>query len=589
MTRTARLTLLARLPWIAAAIFIACAAAADTTPALTDASGIDQAAIDKAVKPGDDFFAFANGTWIKRTEIPADRSSYGNFQIVDDLTKKRTADLIRTAAQNGKGGSVASKIGAYYFAYLDEAAIEKLGAKPIAAQLKRIDAIKDRTQLAAALGTTLRADVDVLNNTNLHTENLFGLWVAQDLSDPSKYAAFLLQGGLGMPDRDYYLDPSQKMAEIRASYQSHIERVLQLAGIAEARAEAAKVFALEQRIATAHASRGDSEDVLKGNNHWSTADFGSRAPGLDWAAFFGAAGLGNQHEFVVWQPAALTGIAALVGSEPVDTWKAFLRFHYVEASSPYLPKAFVDEHFAFHERTLSGTPQPPPRWKRAVGETDTALGEAVGQLYVEKYFPPSEKARAEAMVKNLIAAFAARIDKLEWMAPQTRAEAKAKLAVLKVGVGYPDHWRDYSGLRVMPGDAFGNAERAELFEYHRNLAKLGQPVDRSEWVDDAATGQRGEPAGHERAQLSRRDPAAALLRSESRSGDGLRRAPAARSATRSATASTTRARCSIARAGCATGGPSRTTRISRPPAHSWWRSSTPTSPSRTWPSTASRP
>ena len=306
--------------------------------------------------------------------------------------------------------------------------------------------------------------------------------MAQDLSDPSKYAAFLLQGGLVMPDRDYYLNPSPHMAEIRTRYQSHIERVLQLAGVADAHADAAKVYALEQRIAAVHVSRGESEDVLKGNNHWSPAEFASRAPGLDWTAFFGAAGLGARHEFVVWQPAALTGLAALVGSEPVETWKAFLRFHYIEASSAYLSKAFADEHFDFHERTLSGTPQQAPRWKLAVQETNAALGEAVGKLYVAHYFPPSEKARAEAMVKNLLAAFAVRIDHLEWMAPQTRAEAKAKLAALRIGVGYPDHWRSYAGLEVRPADAFGNAERAQMFEYRRNLAKFGHPVDRSEWV-----------------------------------------------------------------------------------------------------------
>ncbi len=482
MTRTAWLNSTARLGWIAIAALAAFAAAADSSAPLTDVSGIDQAAIDKSVKPGDNFFAFANGSWIRNTEIPADRSSYGTFQVVDDLTQQRTADLIKTAAQDAKPGSTAARIGAYYFAYLDEASIERRGAAPIAAHLKRIDAIKNRTELAAALGATLRADVDVLNNTNLHTENLFGLWVAQDLSDPSKYAAFLLQGGLVMPDRDYYLNPSQKMADIRTHYQAHIERVLQLAGISDAHAQAERVYALEQRIAAAHASRADSEDVLKGNNHWSSAELGSRAPGLNWPAFFNAAGLGARREFVVWQPAAVTAISGLVASEPLDTWKEFLRFHYVEAVSPYLSKAFLDEHFSFHEHTLSGTPQQAPRWKLAVGETNAALGEAVGQLYVEKYFPPSEKARAEAMAKNLLAAFAARIDKLEWMAPQTRAEAQAKLAVLKIGVGYPDHWRNYAGLQVIPGDAFGNAERAEMFEYHRNLAKFGQPVDRSEWV-----------------------------------------------------------------------------------------------------------
>jgi predicted metalloendopeptidase len=477
MTRTAYSSYPVRLVVLVAAALAAFAAAAGG-----ESPGIDLAALDTAVKPGDNFFAFANGTWYRNTEIPADRSSWGTFQIVADLTDKRTAELIRGAAHDASGGATAAKIGNYYFAYMDEAAIEKRGATPLAAGLKRIAAIQDRRQLAAALGATLRADVDVLNSTNLHTENLFGLWVAQDLDDPSRYSGFLLQGGLVMPDRDYYLNPSQHMADVRASYQAHIEKVLRLAGEADAHAQAQRVYALEQHIAAVHSTRADTEDVLKGNNHWKRADFAQRAPGLDWSAFFRAARLDAQPQFVVWQPAALTGIAALVGSEPLDSWKAFLRFHYIEASSPYLSKAFVEEHFDFHERVLSGTPQQPPRWKVAVAETNAALGMAVGQLYVARYFPASEKARAEAMVKNLLAAFAARIDKLEWMAPQTRAEAKAKLAVLKVGVGYPDHWRSYDGLQVSATDAFGNAERAQRFEYQRNLDKFGQPVDRSEWV-----------------------------------------------------------------------------------------------------------
>jgi len=464
------------------------AAAVTLTAALTVAAPAARAAplhlegIDRAVAPGDDFFRFANGAWLAATEIPADRSSYGTGAIVDELTLKRTADLIKGAAQDAAPQSSAHKVGAYYAAYLDEATIESLGLKPLQPGLARIEAIGDRTALAQALGATLRADVDVLNSADLHTENLFGLWVAQDLSDPQRYSAFLLQGGLVMPDRDYYVNPSQKMADIRTQYQAHIANVLSLAQVTDAKARAQRVFELERRIAQAHASREESEDVLKGNNHWSVADFPKRAPGLDWNAYFAAAGLARQGEFVVWQPGALTGISALTASEPLESWKDWLRFHLIEHASPYLPKAFVDEHFAFHEHVLSGTPQPQPRWKLAVAETNQALGEAVGQLYVERYFPPSEKARAEAMVKHLLAAFAVRIDHLKWMAPQTRARAKAKLAALKVGVGYPDHWRSYAGLQVTARDAFGNAERARAFEYRRNLAKLGQPVDRSEWV-----------------------------------------------------------------------------------------------------------
>jgi putative endopeptidase len=444
--------------------------------------GLDFAGMDPAVAPGDDFFRYANGRWLASTEIPPDRSSWGVSGQLAELTLQRTADLIRAADASAAPRSEARKIGDYYATYMDAARIERLGLTPLEPLLKDIDAINDRTALARALGATLRADVDVLNNTSLHTDNLFGLWVAQDLSDPKHYSPFLLQGGLGMPDRDYYLNPSQKMADIRTRYQAHIAAVLTLAHIAGGEEKAARIFELEHRIAEVHTSRAESEEVLKGNNHWSAAEFPQRAPGLDWSAFLGAAGLAQQREFVVWQPGAVSGICALTASVPLETWKDYLRFHLIESESGYLPKAFVAEHFAFHQRVLSGTPQQQPRWKRAVEETNDALGEAVGKLYVARYFPPEEKARAEAMVRNLVAAFAVRIDRLDWMAPETRVKAKAKLATLKVGVGYPDHWRDYSGLEVVRGDAFGNARRAELFEYHRNLEKLAQPVDRGEWA-----------------------------------------------------------------------------------------------------------
>jgi predicted metalloendopeptidase len=449
---------------------------------ITAIRGLDVAAIDRSVVPGDDFFRYANGSWLKSTEIPADRSTWGTGAQLTELTDKRTADLIKNAGKAAAPGTEARKIGDYYASFLDEAAVERRGLKPLASELKSIDAIKDRPGLARALGRTLRADVDVLNATNLHTDNLYGLWVAQDLDDPSHYSPFLLQGGLGMPDRDYYLNPSQKMADIRAKYQAHIAAVLTLAGISSAEERAARIYALEHSMAETHWTRAESEEVLKGNNHWAVKEFAQRAPGLDWEEYFAAAGLGRASEFVVWQPSAITGLSALTASVPLETWKDYLRFHLIERNSPYLPKAFVDERFAFHGRVLSGTPELTPRWKRAVQATNDALGEAVGKLYVARYFPPSEKARAEAMVQQLVAAMATRIDRLEWMAPETRAKAKAKLATLKVGVGYPDKWREYSGLEVVRGDAFGNAQRAQLFDYHWNLAKLGRPVDRGEWV-----------------------------------------------------------------------------------------------------------
>jgi putative endopeptidase len=456
--------------------------ASPDAPPLPLRHGLDVAGIDRAVVPGDDFFRFANGAWLRSAEIPPDRSTFGTSALLVELTAKRIAALIQEAAAAAPAATDAHKIGDYYASFMDEARIEQLGLAPLAPQLAALGRIADRAQLAAALGATLRTDVDVLNATNLYTPNLFGLWVAQDLDQPGQYSPFLLQGGLGMPDRAYYLNPAAPMAAIRDQYRAHIAAVLTLAGDKDAKSQAERIFALEQRIAAAHAGRAESEDVLKGNNHWMRAEFGQRAPGLDWQAFFAAAGLAAQQRFVVWQPGAVTGIAALTASEPLATWKEYLRYHALDDASPYLPKAFVAEHFAFHEHVLSGTPQLRERWKRAIDATNAALGEAVGQLYVERYFPATEKARAEQMVRNLIAAFATRIDRIEWMAPQTRAQAKAKLATLKVGVGYPDKWRDYSGLEVVRGDAFANAERARRYDYRHKLARLGQPVDRSEWV-----------------------------------------------------------------------------------------------------------
>jgi predicted metalloendopeptidase len=479
---TRSLASLVRVCIAASGATLSLAAAAIPDTATPTSHGLDVAGIDRAVAPGDDFFRYANGAWVKATAIPPDRSSYGPGEQLAELTAKRTADLIREAAEKSAPGSDARKVGDYYASYMDEETIEKQGLEPLAPALKRVDAIKDRKDLARALGAAVRADVDVLNATNFQTPNLFGLWVAQDLDDPSRYAPFLLQGGLLMPDRDYYLDPAAPMAAIRAQYQKHIAAMLTLAHLPDPKGSAERIFALEHRMAEVHGARADSEDVLKGNNHWQATDFPQRAPGLDWTVYFDAAGLAQQKTFVVWQPAAVTGLAALVASEPLETWKEYLRFHLLDQNARYLPKAFVAEDFEFYGHVLNGTPQQRERWKRAVDDTSFALGEAVGKLYVARYFSPAEKARAQAMVRNLLSAFAVRIDHLEWMAPATRVQAKAKLAALKVGVGYPDHWIDYSGLEVVRGDALGNAERAQLFDYHRNLKKFGTPVDRSEWV-----------------------------------------------------------------------------------------------------------
>jgi putative endopeptidase len=448
--------------------------------------GPDLAGMDVKVVPGDDFYAYANGGWLKTTEIPADRSSYGNSAILTELTAQRVNDLLKTAtAQRGRLGSEAQQIADFYASFMDEATIESQGVKVMEPAFKRIDGIFSRNELAAALGETVRADVDILNNTNLHTPHLFGLWVAQDLNDPKRYLPFLLQGGLGMPDREYYLGASPAMAAIRPQYQAHIAAVLKLAGIDAPDTRAARIFELERRMAEVHWTRVASEKIEAGNNHWSRAQFYAEAPDLDWRAFFSAAGLSGQNDFVVWQPSALIGLSKLIASESLDTWKDYLKFHALEDAAPYLPKQFVDAHFAFYEHVLHGTPELSPRWKRAVVACNAYLGDAVGKLYVDKYFSPEQKKRVEAMVHNLLTAFEARIDRLDWMAPQTKVVAKAKLKALKIGVGYPNHWRSYTDLKVAPGDAFGNFSRADLYEYRRQLAKLGQPVDRSEWVMNA--------------------------------------------------------------------------------------------------------
>jgi putative endopeptidase len=433
------------------------------------------------VRPGDDFYQFVNGDWLAHHEIPADKAAWGPGSVLANETDRRIVKLIEAAAADSHARGETRQITDFYAAYMDEAGIEARGTAPLRAVLARIAAIRDKAGLTRVLATTLRADVDALNATNFETENLFGLWVTPDMNEPAHYRPYLLQGGLGMPDRTYYVDDSPRMAKLREQYEAHVAATLRLAGFDDAPARAARVMALETRLARRQVSREDSEDVLKADNVWTLRDFAAKAPGLDWPAFFKAAGLGDQTRFIVWQPGGIAGAAALVGSVDLATWKDYLRFHLVNHFSDVLPRAFVDEHFAFYGTALQGTPQLSERWKRAVAAANLALEEPVGRLYVDHYFPPQDKQRVREMVGRIVDAFRQRIDKLDWMAPATRAEAKAKLQGLYVGVGYPDKWRSWAGLRVAPGDAFGNVLRGEQFHLAQQLAKLHQPVDRAEW------------------------------------------------------------------------------------------------------------
>jgi len=444
--------------------------------------GIDTAYIDHGVKPGDDFFLYTNGAWLKTAQIPPDRSNTGAFYDIFELTERHTASLIQDAGKdNPAAASNQRKIADYYAAYMDTAAIDKAGLMPIQPELDAIDAIKSREDLARVLGSRLRADVDPINNTNYHTQNLFGLFVTKGLVEATLQIPYLLQGGLGMPSRDYYLSSDPHMVEARDKYKAYIAALLKQAGIADADRKSQAVFDLETKIAHAQESLVDSQDIHKANTLWTPAEFSRKAPGLDWNQYFNAAGLDGVKQIDVWQPSAIAGASKLVASEPLDAWQDLLVFHALNAAAPLLPKAYADLQFGFYGKDLSGTPEQRPRWKRAVTATNTDLGDAVGQLYAQKYFPASAKAAAEAMVKNLIAAFRSGIQNLAWMSPTTRTKAEAKLDTLKVGVGYPDHWRDYATLTIKPDDALGNHLSALKFEYALAKAKIGTPIDDSEW------------------------------------------------------------------------------------------------------------
>jgi putative endopeptidase len=459
------------------------ATAAAPAPASTAPDiGINLSYIDKSVKPGDNFFDYANGAWLKTAEIPADRSSIGAFYDIFEVTEKHTADLIKNAgASSPAAGSNARKIADYYAAYMDTAAIDKAGLTPIKPELDAIDAIKSRTDLARVLGSRLRADVDPLNNTNYHTEHLFGLFVTKGLEESSTQIPYLLQGGIAMPSRDYYLSSDAHMAETRGKYKTYVTALLKQAGIADADKKADAIIALETKIAQAQESLVETQDIHKADNIWSITEFSSKAPGLDWMAYFKAAGLDGVKQIDVWQPSAITGESKLVASEPIDAWKALLTFHTLSSAAPLLPRPYEELSFDFFGKTLQSTPAQRERWKRAVSATNTDLGDAVGEMYVKQYFPASSKAAAEAMVKNLVAAFRSGIQNLSWMSPETRQKAEAKLDTLKVGVGYPDHWRDYSSLQIKPDDALGNHLRAVKFEYELAKAKIGKPIDNHEW------------------------------------------------------------------------------------------------------------
>lgn len=452
------------------------------TPERTVVHGISIGNMDPSVKPGNDFYLYANGKWVARTRIPADRASLSVFATLLDESRNNVAAIVKEAAQaNAAEGSDERKIADLYASYMNTQAIDSRGLQPLRPELSQVRAISNKRELAAMMGSLLRADVDPLNNTNFHTMHLFGLWTSPGFRNSADYAVYLLQGGLVLPSSEYYLADSAHMRQIRAKYVAHIAAMLRLAGYSDPAARATKILTLEQAIAKDQETLADSEIVENANNVWSPADFESKAPGLDWSAYFAAAGLAQQHEFYVWQPSAFAGESALVASTPLATWKDWMAFHLLEEYGPLLSHAFEQEAFNFEGKVLVGVPQQEPRWKRAVDLVNEYLGDAVGQLYAQRYFPPAAKAKAQDLVAHLIATYHKRVEALPWLAPSTKTEALKKLDSLYVGIGYPETWKDHATYSVAPGDLFGNVWRAQLWKYRHNIERLGKPVNRHEW------------------------------------------------------------------------------------------------------------
>jgi len=466
---------------VLALLLASAACTQSTTQAAGTLAGVDQNYIDKGTQPGDDFNAYANGAWAKTAVIPDDRSSTGVSLDVFKVAEQRNRELIEGMAKaNAAAGTDDRRIADYYAAYTDTAGIDARGMAPLKGQLDAIAALKDKGALSAALGASMRADTDPLNASNFHTENLFGLFVTQDLNRPDVTIPYLMQGGLGLPDRDYYVSAKPEMAELRTAYRAYVEKLLTLSGVSDAAARADRIIALENKIASAHFDIVASQDAHKAQP-WKKADFAGKAPGIDWNAYWNAAGLPNQQDFSVWQPEAISKLSALVASEPIQAWQDWLTFHTINQLTSVLPKPIRDASFDFYGKTLNGTVAQQPRDKQGIAAVNGALGDAVGKIYADKYFPASSKSEIQGMVKNIVAAFDSRLKALPWLAPATKDEARKKLAVLIVGVGYPETWRDYASLDIKADDPVGNLQRARLYEYRHQIGKIGKPVDRHEW------------------------------------------------------------------------------------------------------------
>jgi endothelin-converting enzyme len=464
-----------------AAVLGACAASAPkpatTAPVVAPEpqlkSGLDLTGFDRSVRPQDDLYRFVGGGWLAKTEIPADRSNYGSFSILDDQAREEVKQLIVVASTlaNRPAGSDAQKVGDFYLAYMDVSRAESLGISPLKNELARIDAIATPRDVARYIGYSQRIGV----------AQPFAWFSGADSKNSSVYLGALYQNGLTMPDRDYYLSPDEKYAQFRAKFAEYVEQMLARAGERDARSAAARIAALETRIANYQWTKVQNRDPVKSYNPMTLPEYQKLAPGFDWMAFFEGMGAPVQR-LDVNQPSFIKGIGQLVKTVPVSDWRVYFKFQLLDSYSPALSAQFADLEFGFHQKTLNGVPEPLPRWRQAVDSMDENMGELIGRMFVESHFGAEAKARMLALVGNLLKAFDTSIDGLEWMSPATRAEAKKKLSMITVKIGYPDKWRDYSALSVRSDDLVGNLLRASEFQHQRYVTRTGGPVDKGEWL-----------------------------------------------------------------------------------------------------------
>jgi len=436
-------------------------------------SGLDLTGFDRSIRPQDDLYRFVGGAWLAKTEIPNDRSNYGSFAILDDQAQEEVKQLIVAASTqaNRPTGSNAQKVGDFYLAYMDISRAESLGISPLKDELARIDAIATPRDVARYIGYSQRIGV----------AQPFAWFSGPDSKNSTVYLGAIYQNGLTMPDRDYYLSPDEKYAQFRAKFAEYVEQMLARAGERDARSAAARIAALETRIANYQWTKVQNRDPVKTYNPMTLPEYQKLAPGFDWMAFFEGMGAPVQR-LDVSQPSFVKGIGQLVKTVPVSDWRAYFKFQLLDDYSPALSAQFADLEFGFHQKTLNGIPEPLPRWRQAVDSMGSNMGELIGRMFVESHFGAEAKAHMLALVGNLLKAFDSSIDGLEWMSPATRAEAKKKLSMITVKIGYPDKWRDYSALSVRSDDLVGNLLRASAFEHQRYVTRTGGPVDKSEWL-----------------------------------------------------------------------------------------------------------